>query len=273
MCCKALKILRAAKIISLCQQQMSIKKISNAVSKYRTIVNGNKLWKKFTSSTKVWLKMKLIKKKCALRLINRFVNDYSTVYGARVLKRFKHYRHIVFNQLTNFIVINRARCELIGLYWDKIERNYRKQCNDNAREIEKQKRRELTAYLKTLDKNSVEGRWNLVNTHQQQYMYQLDNVQGQYQRASEGYFKKEPGSEKWIEIKSSIVKKLQKNQMTANINDSKDIKKKENLKIIDVIDPRERYNIIRSELRKKREILKGLIIIITNLIINNYHNE
>jgi hypothetical protein len=73
--------------------------------------------------------------------------------------------------------------------------------------------------------------------------------------------------------KSRIVKKLQKNIMTANINDNKDIKKKENLKIIDVIDPRERYNIIRNELRKKREILKGLIIIITNLIINNYHNE
>lgn len=149
---------------------MSIKKISNAVSKYRTIVNGNKLWKKFSSSAKVWLKIKLVKKKCALRLINRFVNDYSTVYGARVLKRFKHYRHIVFKQLNNYIVINRARCELIGLYWDKVERNYRKQCSDSAREIEKQKRRELAAYLKTLDKNSVEGKWNLVNTHQQQYV-------------------------------------------------------------------------------------------------------
>ena len=170
----------------------------------------------------------------------------------------------------NYIQVTRARIELIGLYWDKFERNYRYQCYAASRDIEKQKSKELEAYLKTLDKSSIEGRWNLVGTHQQQYMFQLDNVQVQFQKANEGYFK-EPGSEKWIEIKSRIIKKKNDqnnikrnandfttaNNNTTNDNNNNNNKKKKNDKRpIDSIDPKERYYIIRSELTKKREILK-----------------
>ena len=240
---------------------MSIMKISSAVSKYRTIVNGKKLWNVFNSSTRLWIKLKLIKKQCALKLINKFVTDFSVVYGARLLKRFKYYRHMVFKHLENFIMVTRARCELVGLYWDKVEKAYRKQHHDAAIAIEKQKRKELAAYLKTLDKNSIEGKWNLVNTHQQQFMFQVDNVQGQYQRAAEGYFK-EPGFNKWTEIKTSMTNKLQNTQKVPGEKDKdkdkdKD-KKKESTRPIDMMDPNERYKIIREEIRKKREVLKGI---------------
>jgi len=158
-------------------------------------------------------------------------------------------------------MVTRARCELVGLYWDKVEKAYRKQYQDAAIAIEKQKRKELAAYLKTLDKNSIEGKWNLVNTHQQQFMFQVDNVQGQYQRAAEGYFK-EPGFNKWIEIKSRMTNKLQNTQRVPGEKDkdknTDKEKKKESTRPIDMIDPNERYKIIREKLRKKREILKGI---------------
>lgn len=253
-CCKALKLLRAAKILSTSRRKTSMLKISSAVSKYRAVLNGKRVWSVLSRSSRVWVKIRLIRKACALKLVSKFVNDFSLVFGARVIKRFKFYRYTVFKQLTNFTLVTRARCELIGLYWDKVEKAYRKQCHDNARAIESQKRKELTDYLKTLDKNSTEGKWNMISTHKDQFMYQLDNVQGQYQRAGEGYFK-EPGFDKWIEIKSSIIKKA----IPGNKNN--DTKKKENTKLVDLVDLDERYKIIREELRKKREILKGISII------------
>ena len=52
----------------------------------------SKLWKLFSSSVRIWLKLRLLKKKLALRLVRKFVHDFSTLYGARYSHHY-HYHH------------------------------------------------------------------------------------------------------------------------------------------------------------------------------------
>lgn len=109
--------------------------------------------------------LKNYQRKLAVRKIITFLKEYSTLHSHLIIKKFMSCVRQAQVFIRGMIRIKKARVLLITLYWEKVEKNYRKQIEDQEREAFARQQRERMARINTGASSDVHGRWGM--THKQ----------------------------------------------------------------------------------------------------------
>jgi hypothetical protein len=137
-------------------------KIQNA---YREMILRNRAYH-LAAMPPIFMRfLKHYQKKLAVRKIITFLREYSTVHSHLIVKRFMVCVRQAQVFIREMLRVKRARIYLITLYWEKIEKNYRKQIEDQERETFARQQRERMARINTGASSDVHGRWGM--THKQ----------------------------------------------------------------------------------------------------------
>lgn len=104
-------------------------------------------------------------KKSAVKKIIAFLREFSSIHSHVIVKRFMVCVRKSQIFIREMLAVKRARVQLITLYWEKIERNYRKQIEDQERETFARLQRERMARITAGSSSDLHGKWG--TTHKQ----------------------------------------------------------------------------------------------------------
>jgi hypothetical protein len=109
--------------------------------------------------------LRTFQKRSAAKKILIFLREFSTIHSHLIVKRFMVCVRKAQIFIREMLRVKRARTQLIVLYWEKIEKNYRKQIEDQERETFARLQRERMARITTGSSSDVHDRWGM--THKQ----------------------------------------------------------------------------------------------------------
>jgi hypothetical protein len=109
--------------------------------------------------------LKSFQKRSAAKKIIIFLREFSTIHSHLIVKRFMVCVRKAQIFIREILRVKRARTQLIVLYWEKIEKSYRKQIEDQERETFARLQRERMARITAGNTSDVHGRWGV--THKQ----------------------------------------------------------------------------------------------------------